>query len=142
MTAIDKKLVERAGRERYIVLEMRVSEAQKEEKKEKEKTRNSMMRKIKEMEEKIKQMEVEIEEECMGIEDMGESILGLVVDIESGEISEEERKMKEEKKTKMEKQKKDWVDAFMKKKDSVMQLAKKKVELQTDRDNRRISGQV
>ena len=130
MTATDKKLAEKAERERYLVLEMGVMEVRRKEKRETEKTRNSMVRKIGEIEENIMQMEVELEEKHMVIEDMGQNILELQMDIESGEISEEQRKVEEDKKTDMEKQKKEWVDAFQKKKDTMTWLAEKKIKLQ------------
>ena len=51
---IDKKLMQMAAKERYIVLEMGVSEAKKKEKIQMEKSMLMMIKKVEEMEEKIK----------------------------------------------------------------------------------------
>ena len=58
------------------------------------------------MNDKIEKMEVEQEEERMAIKDMGESIIKMMVDIESGEISEDVKAELSEKKKEMEKEKK------------------------------------
>ena len=94
-----------------------------------EKTMNSMIKKIKEMDDKIIQMEIELEVKCIMIEDMGQATLELQVDIESGEISEEEIKAKDYKKSNMEEQKKEQMEVFHKKKKTVTELAKKKIKL-------------
>ena len=128
--SIDKKLAQMAAKERYIVLEMGVSEAKRKEKIQMEKTVLMMIQKVKEMEEKIKEKEVELEDERMYIEDVGQSVYELIVDIECGEFSQEEKKEKEYKKNELEKQKMERVVKFEKKKESVSQLVRKKIELQ------------
>ena len=70
-------------------------------------------------------MEIELEAKRMIIEDMGQAILELQVDIESGEISKEEIKAKGDKKNDMEEQKKEQMEVFHKKKETVTELAKK-----------------
>ena len=127
---IDKKLAQMAAKERYIVLEMGVSEAKRTEKIQMEKTMAMMIQKVEEMEEKIEEKEVELEDQCMSIEDVGQSIYELTVDIECGEFSQEEKKEKEYKKNELEKQKMEKIVKFEKKKESVSQLARKKIELQ------------
>ena len=112
-----------AANERYIVLEMGVSEAKRKEKIQMEKTVLMMIQKVEEMEEKIEEKEVELEDECMYIEDVGQSLYELTVDIECGEFSQEE-------KNELEKQKMERIVKFEKKKESVSQLARKKIELQ------------
>ena len=103
---IDKELAEKAQRERYVVLETGVSEGKKAEKREMEKMLQSMIVKIEEMNGKIKKMEVKQEEERMAIKDMGESIIKMMVDLQSGEISEEVKVELSEKIMEMEKEKK------------------------------------
>ena len=66
----------------------------------------------------------------MSIEDVGQAIYQLTVDIECGEFSQEEKKEKEYKKNKLEKQKMERIAEFEKKKESVSQLARKKIYLQ------------
>ena len=127
---IDKKLVQMAAKEGYIVLEMGVSEAKRKEKIQMEKTMLMMIQKVEEMEERIKEKEVELEDECMYIEDVGQSVYELTVDIECGEFSQEEKNEKEYKKNELEKQKMERIVKFEKKKESVSQLARKKIELQ------------
>ena len=82
------------------------------------------------MEEKIKEKEVELKDECMYIEDVGQSVYELIVDIECGEFSQEEKKKKECKKNELEKQKMERIVKFEKKKENVSQLVRKKIELQ------------
>ena len=127
---IDKKLVQMAAKERYIVLEIGVSEAKRKEKIQMEKTMVMMIQKVEEMEEKIKEKEVELEDECMYTEVVGQSVYELTVDIECGEFSQEEKKEKEYKKNELEKQKMERIVKFEKKKESVSQLVRKKIELQ------------
>ena len=100
-----QKLAQMAAKERYIVLEMGVSEAKRKEKIQMEKTVLMMIQKVEEMEEKIEEKEVELEDECMYIEDVGQSIYELTVDIEYGEFSQEGKKEKEYKKNELEKKK-------------------------------------
>ena len=100
---IDKKLAQMAAKERYIVLETGVSEAKRKEKIQMEKSVLMMIQKVEEMEEKIKEKEVELEDEHMYIEDVGQSVYELMVDIECGEFSQEEKKEKECKKNELEK---------------------------------------
>ena len=95
-----------------------------------EKTLAMMIQKAEEMEEKIKEKEVELEDEHMSIEVVGQSIYELTVDIECGEFSQEEKKEKEYKKNELEKQKMERIVEFEKKKESVSQLVRKKIELQ------------
>ena len=66
----------------------------------------------------------------MSIEDVGQAVHELTVDIEYGESSQEEKKEKEYKKNELEKQKMERIAEFEKKKESVSQLARKKIELQ------------
>ena len=66
----------------------------------------------------------------MYIEDVGQSLYELTVDIECGEFSQEEKKEKEYKKNELEKQKMEKIVKFERKKESVSQLARKKIELQ------------
>ena len=127
---IDQKLAQMAAKERYIVLEMGVSEASGKEKMQMEKTVLMMIQKVEEMEEKIKEKEVELEDERMYIEDVGQSVYELTVDIECGEFSQEEKKEKEYKKNELERQKMERIVKFEKKKESVSQLVRKKIELQ------------
>ena len=119
-----------AAKERYIVLEMGVSEAKRKEKIQMEKTVLMMIQKVEEMEEKIEEKEVELEDECMYIEDVGQSVYELTVDIECGEFNQEEKKEEEYKKKELEKQKMERIVKFERKKESVSQLARKKIELQ------------
>ena len=123
---IDKKLAQMVAKERYIVLKTGVSEAKRKEKIQMEKTVLMMIQKVEEMEEKIKEKEVELEDECMYIEDVGQSVYELIVDIECGEFSQEEKKEKEYKKNELEKQKMERIVKYEKKKESVSQLVRKK----------------
>ena len=68
---IDKKLAQMAAKERYIVLEMGVSEAKRKEEIQMEKSMLMMIQKVEKMEEKIEEKEAELEDECMYIEDVG-----------------------------------------------------------------------
>ena len=87
--AIDKKLAQMAAKDRYIVLKMGISEANRKEKIQMEKTMDIMIKKVEEMEEKIEEKEVELEEERMSIEDVGQAVYELTVDIECGQFSKE-----------------------------------------------------
>ena len=91
---IDKKLAQMAAKERYIVLKMGVSEAKRKEKIQMEKTLAMIIQKVEEMEEKIKEKEVELEDECMSIEDVGQSVYELTVDIECGNLVKKKRRRK------------------------------------------------
>ena len=128
--AIDKKLTQKAAKDRYIVLEMGISEAKRKEKIQTEKTMAIMIKTVEEMEEKIEEKEIELEDECMSIEDVGQAIYELTVDIECGEFSQEEKKEKECKKNELEKQKMERIAEFEKKKEHISQLLRKKIELQ------------
>ena len=119
-----------AAKERYIVLEIGVSEDKRKEKIQMEKTMVMMIQKVEEMEEKIEEKEVELEDERIYIEDVGQSVYELTVDIECGEVSQEEKKEKEYKKNELEKQKMERIVEFERKKESVSQLVRKKIELQ------------
>ena len=127
--AIDKKLAQLAAIDRYIVLDLGVSEAKRKEKIQMEKTMAIMMKKVEEMEEKIDEKEVELEDECMSIEDVGQAIYELTVDM-CGEFSQEKKKEKEYRKNELEKQKMEMIAEFEKKKEHVSQLVRKKIELQ------------
>ena len=87
-----QKLAQLVAKDRYIVPEMGVSEAKRKEKIQ----MAIMMKKVEEMEENIKEKEVELEDECMSIEDVGQAIYELTVDIVCGEFSQEEKKVEEE----------------------------------------------
>ena len=128
--AIDKKLVQKAAKDGYIVLDMGISEAKRKEKIQMEKTMAIMIKTVEEMEENIKEKEVELEDERMSIEDVGQAIYELTVDIECGEFSQEEKKEKEYKKNELEKQKMERIAKFDKKKENISQLVRKKIELQ------------
>ena len=93
--AIDKKLVQKAAKDRYIVLDMGINGAKRKEKIQMEKTMTIMIKTVEEMEEKIEEKEVELEHECMSIEDVGQAVIELTVDIECGEFSQEEKKKEE-----------------------------------------------
>ena len=96
MTDIDRKLVQMAAKERYIVLEMGVSEAKRKEKIQMEKSVLMMIQKVEEMEEKIEEKEVELKDEHMYIEDVSQSVYELIVDIGCGEFSQEGERIQEE----------------------------------------------
>ena len=81
--SIDKKFMQMAAKERYIVLQMGVSEARRKEKIQMEKTMLMMIQKVEEMEEKIKEKEVELEDEHMYIEDVGQSVYELIMSVEN-----------------------------------------------------------
>ena len=126
VTVIDKKLAEKTKGERYLRLETRVSEAKRQEKAQKEKTKNEMVEKIKEMQEKIDSTQVELEEERIEIGIIGSDIMELILEMECAGLSEKERMKIEEKKTEKEKKKMKKLQEFKKKKDRVTKLILKK----------------
>ena len=134
VTAIDKNLAEKAKGERYLKLETGVSEAKRQEKAQMEKTKNEMVEKIKEMQEKINSTQVELEGERIEIKIIGSDIMELILEMECGGLSEEDRMKIEEKKTEKEKEKMKKLQEFKKKKDRVMKLMLKKEEVQEQLD--------
>ena len=100
VTAIDKKLAQKAEGEMYLKLETGISEEKRQEKAETEKTKNKMVNMIKEMQQKINEVQVELEERRMEIENIGSDIMELILEMEGGGINKKERMKIEEKKTK------------------------------------------
>ena len=80
MSVIDKKLAEKAERDRYIVLETGINEVKRAEKREMGKMLDNMLVKIEEMNKKIEKMEVEQKGEKTAIEDIGEMVVKMTVD--------------------------------------------------------------
>ena len=82
------------------------------------------------MDDRILQMEIKLEVKRMMIEDMGQAISELQVDIESGEISEEEIKAKEDKKELHGETEEGTDGSISQKEGTVTELAKKKIKLE------------
>ena len=112
MLAIYKKLAEKAERDRYVVLETRVNEVKRAEKREMGKMLDNLLVKIEKMNQKIEKMEVEQKGERMTIEDIGETVVKMTVDFESPEINEDVKKELREKIDRVEKEKNEHIEEF------------------------------
>ena len=126
---IDKKLTDKAARDRFIVLETGVDTAKRKEKMETARMLEKLLVKIQEMNDKIEGMEVEQEGERTLIEDMDEMLVKMSVDYESLEVSADAKKGLKEKIDKMEVEKKERIEKYQTKKQEIKALFKKKEEL-------------
>ena len=122
VTAIDKKVAQKAEGEMYLKLETGISEEKRQEIAETEKTKNKMVNMIKEMQQKINEVQVELEERRIEIENIGSDIMELILEMEGGGINKKERMKIEEKKTKKENEKMNRLEEFNRKKNRVIKL--------------------
>ena len=131
--AIDKKLAMKAVKERYLTLEMGMSDQKQKEMMEMRKTRESMVQKLEEMAEKIHTLETELEVDRIDLEDLGKEIYEMVVKIDSGELTDEEMKEIQRKKLADEIVRIDKMDGLEKKKKNLQKLIQKKIKLKHQR---------
>ena len=82
----------KAAKERYLTLEMGVSDQKRKEMMEMRKTKENMVQTLEEMAEKIHTLETELEVDRIDLEDLGKEIYEMVVKIDSGELNDEEMK--------------------------------------------------
>ena len=134
VTAIDKKLAQKAEGEMYLKLETGISEEKRQEIAETEKMKNKMVNMIKEMQQKINEVQVELEERRIEIENIESDIMELILEMEGGGINKKERIKIEEKKTKKENEKMNRLEEFNRKKNGVMKLTQKKEEMEVELD--------
>ena len=127
--AIDKKLAMKTVKERYLTLEMGVSDQKRKEMMEMRKTKENMVQMLEEMAEKIHTLETELEVDRIDLEDLGKEIHEMVVKIASGELNDEEMKEIQRKKLADEIVRIDKTDDFEKKKKNLQKLIQKKIEL-------------
>ena len=113
----------KAAKERYLTLETGVSDQKRKEMMEMRKTKESMVQKLEEMAEKIHMLETELEVDRIDLEDLGKEIYEMVVEVDSGELNDEEMKEIQRKKLADEMVRIDKTDDFEKK------LIQKKIEL-------------
>ena len=122
----------KAEKERYLTLEMEVSDQKQKEMMEMRKTIENMVQTLEEMAEKIHTLKTELEVDRIDLEDLGKEIYEMVVKIDSGKLNDEEMKEIQRKKLADEMVRIDKTDDFEKKKKNLQKLIQRRSNLSTN----------